>query len=530
MAIADCLSRAHESKTKLEGYKALRNPDLNSWPDIKVPKYCSQEDFEPIADKFLDENPIISNKCQWVEESFSTPQPQSFASVNVVGGSDMLASTEQRILHVSLIDACMTAKDFAKIQREDPALAKLCNSVDPLADGEYTLVKDVLMKKGNDGPRIVVPESFQTDLVKWHHGSFWASHVGSKKMFASLSKYYFWSHMMNTIKDVVQSCKICQYVKPHTVGGVGLGKTKTPTRPNQLVAFDVITGMPRSSKGHNCILVIVDEFTKFATAIELKDKTAASIEHAFRSHWCRFLGFPQQLHSDEGTEVDSSLMSNVCELLEIRKSHTPIYNPKSDGSVERLNQAIGNMIQAYVTETNKDKWHIILPFLVQSYNSLVHTATGYSPNELLFGFNTSHNMVPVVNFDNEILDNSEYLRTLREGQEIKWKIVHQRLKNLKTNRIKNSSQRTHNYQQGDYVLLKDLTPKVAKTDQDKGSKYYKRYKGPYRILQVYPQTLIIVHWQRNLSTENRLIYSHQGDLKKRNIICVHPNQVETFYW
>ena len=529
MAIADCLSRAHESKSKLEGYKALRNPELDKWPDIKLPNNCHYSEFDQVADQFLLDNPIEAQTINWVSEEAPPPVPSSTTKIDQIHSIDHLASPEHRILHVSLIDACMTPKEFSQIQKEDDVVLKLRNGVDDSVDSNYTLVKDVLMKKTEEGLRIVVPESFQKELIKYHHGSFWANHIGTKKLYASLSRYYYWPNMLKMVKATVQACKICQYVKPHTVGGVGLGKSKTPTQPNQLVAFDVITGMPRSSKGHNCILVIVDDFTKYALAIEMRDKTAQSICNAFMSYWCRMMGFPRQLHSDEGTEVDSSLMLSVCELLEIRKSHTPIYNPKSDGSVERLNQAIGNMIQTYVTETNKDKWHILLPFMVSGYNNVVHTATGYTPAELLFGHNTSYNMVPLVNFENELLDKSEYLKTLREGQEIKWQIVHKRLEQLKENRINRSSQKQHDYQIGDYVLLKDLTPKVAKTADDKGTKYHKRYKGPFRIIQKYPQTLMIVHWNENLPEDfHKYKYSHQGDIKKRNILCVHPNQVKPF--
>ena len=526
MAIADCLSRAHESQFKLEGYKALKNPQLNEWPDIKLPQYCEMDEFDEIADKFLQDNPI-EGKIEWISEEPDIPISLSINHITTPTTLDALASYEHRILHVSLVDACMTPADFAHLQQEDEEIQKLRSKADIDADPEYTIVKGVLMKKVVDGLRVVVPMSFRNELIKWHHGSFWAHHVGSKKLHASLARYYYWPNMFKTIKEIVQSCKICQYIKPDTTGGTGIGRTKTPTRPNQLVAFDVVTGLPRTTAGHNCILVIVDDFTKFCTAVEMKDKTAESVASAFINYWVRFFGPPKQLHSDEGTEVDSSLMQNICTLLEIRKSHTPIYNPKSDGTVERLNQSIGNMIQAYVTEYNKTKWNLLLPFMVSGYNNLVHTATGYSPSDLLFGYNTAHNMVPLVNIENELLSKSEYLQILRTGQEIKWRIVNRRLETLKDIRVNNSKQKPHSYQIGDFVLIKDLTPKVAKTAADKGTKHHRRWKGPYRILHQYPQSLIIVHWEKDLPPSEN-IFSHQGELTKRNVILVHPNQCKPF--
>ena len=527
MAIADCLSRAHESQFKLEGYKALKDPKLNDWPDIDVPDYCSYEDFDAIADKFLKENPITGN-VNWISEEPDYPSPLYMPPVLVPETVDQIASKEHRILHVSLTDACMTAKDFAFIQGEDPELVKQIKLAKTDEASDFKLCQGVLTKIVDGDTRVVVPASFRTELIKWHHGSFWANHVGSKKLYASLARFYYWPNMFKDIKDTIRECKICQYVKPDTTGGIGLGKSKTPTKPNQLVAFDVVTGLPRTNSGHCCILVIVDDFTKFCTAVEMKDKTAESVARVFMSHWIRFFGPPKQLHSDEGTEVDSSLMQNISAILGIRKTHTPIYNPKSDGTVERLNQAIGNMIQAYVTEYNKNKWHHLLPFMVSGYNNIVHTATGYSPAELLFGQDTAYNIVPVVNIENEILDKSEYLTALRTGQEIKWQIVSKRLDHLKELRIRNSTDRRNPYKIGDFVLLKDLTPKVAKTAADKGTKHYHRWKGPYRILHIYPNALVIVHWEKDLPKDENT-FSHQGEFIKRHISLVSPNQVKLFH-
>ena len=528
MAIADCLSRAHESQFKLEGYKALKNPQLNNWPDISVPEYCNYEDFDPIADQFLEKYPIVNENINWISEEPEYPPIDRLPMLEPPELLDPLASYEHRVLHVSLIDACMTPKDFALIQLEDPEIVKQRKLATESENSDYVIIKDVLMKKNGEEFRVVVPSSFRNELIKWHHGSFWANHIGSKKLYASLARYYYWPNMFNTIKDVVRACKICQYVKPDTTGGVGLGKTKTPTRPNQVVAFDVVTGLPRTTAGHKCILVIVDDFTKFCTAVEMIDKTAESVARAFMKHWIRFFGPPKQLHSDEGTEVDSSLMQDICTILDIRKTHTPIYNPKSDGSVERLNQALGNMIQAYVTEYNKHKWHLLLPFMVSGYNNVVHTATGYTPAELLFGHDTANNMVPIVNIEHDLCSKSDYLQNLRLGQEIKWKIVNRRLEHLKDLRIKNSPSRNHSLRIGDFVLLKDLTPKVAKSAEDRGTKYHRRWKGPYRIIKEYPQALLIVHWESDLPKGDKLNFSHQGEVTRRNVILVHPNQVKPF--
>ena len=45
-------------------------------------------------------------------------------------------------------------------------------------------------------------------------------------------------------------------------------------------------------------------------------------------------GVPSQLHSDQGPQFESKLMSEVCTLLGIQKNRTTPYHPQCDGLVE----------------------------------------------------------------------------------------------------------------------------------------------------------------------------------------------------
>ena len=55
-------------------------------------------------------------------------------------------------------------------------------------------------------------------------------------------------------------------------------------------------------------------------------------------------GVPRFLHSDQGTQFESSLFSEMCQLLGIEKTRTTPFRPQSDGQSERNIKTLTRMI------------------------------------------------------------------------------------------------------------------------------------------------------------------------------------------
>ena len=98
---------------------------------------------------------------------------------------------------------------------------------------------------------------------------------------------------------------------------------------------------------------------------------------------CRF-GCPVAVHSDQGRQYESVLFTEVCRLLEIRKTRTTPYHPQSDGMVERFNKTLATMLSAYVNENHRD-WDESIPYVMMAYRSSQHETTGFTPNMLMIG-------------------------------------------------------------------------------------------------------------------------------------------------
>ena len=65
-------------------------------------------------------------------------------------------------------------------------------------------------------------------------------------------------------------------------------------------------------------------------------------------------------------------------------SRTSAYHPQGDGQVERHNRTIQDILASYVSQ-HKDDWDLWVDLAVYAYNTSIHTATGFSPYELVFG-------------------------------------------------------------------------------------------------------------------------------------------------
>ena len=71
------------------------------------------------------------------------------------------------------------------------------------------------------------------------------------------------------------------------------------TRKFELVCYDLAGPfLPKTVRGMEYALIIVDHFSKWPEIVPLPDKGAPTVARAIFDHWiCRY-GVPERLHSD----------------------------------------------------------------------------------------------------------------------------------------------------------------------------------------------------------------------------------------
>ena len=104
--------------------------------------------------------------------------------------------------------------------------------------------------------------------------------------------------------------------------------------PMDLVAVDVLSGLPQAHVGSTCIIVAVDYMTKWADAFALPNEEASTCMDALYTGMFSRFGMPNQLHSDQGRNFESKLFSELTKLAGIRRTRTTPFHPRSDGQTE----------------------------------------------------------------------------------------------------------------------------------------------------------------------------------------------------
>ena len=169
------------------------------------------------------------------------------------------------------------------------------------------------------------------------------------------------------------------------------------------------------------------------------------------------VGPPQQLHSDQGQNFESHILSELCKAFQVTKSHTTPYYPMGDGLVERMNRSLLNLLQTF---TQQGDWEQHLQLLLFVYCTTKHSSTGLSPYEVIFGFNP-----PSLHFPNlqtvAILDPGEYSSELRS------KLLEIR-ELVDANIVKSSEQQQRYYKSSSSPQLKE-GQKVLLSNATKGT-------------------------------------------------------------
>ena len=115
--------------------------------------------------------------------------------------------------------------------------------------------------------RTVVPwfELMTDKVMKEAHDTPLSIHPGSTKMYHDLQQRYWWSRMKQDIARYVAECDVCRRVKAeHQKAARILQPLPIPEWKWNKVQMDLLTGLPRSQKDHDAILVVIDQLSKVA--------------------------------------------------------------------------------------------------------------------------------------------------------------------------------------------------------------------------------------------------------------------------
>jgi hypothetical protein len=177
------------------------------------------------------------------------------------------------------------------------------------------------------------------------HGSALGGHSGFPVTYKKLKQLVAWKGMKAATHTFVQSCVICQQAKPNRSKYSGLLEPlPVPNGAWEVVSMDFIEGLPRSGSA-NCIMVAVDNFSKYNHFLPLLHPfTAATVAEAFLNNVYKLHGMPAAIISDRDKVLTSRFWQEFFKLAKVTLQMSSSYHPQT----ERVNQCLKTYLHCFV--------------------------------------------------------------------------------------------------------------------------------------------------------------------------------------
>jgi transposase InsO family protein len=347
----------------------------------------------------------------------------------------------------------------------------------------YILDEDLLfLKSPPSSLRLCVPsnDSLRTLFLQESHDSTFSGHFGADKTYQLLYRDYFWPRMWQDCKAFTESCLLCQKNKSSQSTSGLAQPLQIPSKCWDHMTMDFVVDLPKTKNGFNSITVFVDKFSRMAHFVPSHTTdTAVDVAKLFFHHIFKFHGIPSKIVSDRDPKFTSNFWQALFKLLGSKLALSTAFHPQTDGTTERVNRTLEQMLRNYVGY-RQDDWDILLTPLEFAYNNAPQKATGFSP----FFLNSGHNPnlpsslikpqeTPVPAVDDFI--NELSLLTQRAKDEIT-------AAQIKQQQYQDANRKEELFEVGEEVLLstKHLTPINLKERPSK--KLQQRFVGPFKIL------------------------------------------------
>ena len=299
-------------------------------------------------------------------------------------------------------------------------------------------------------------------------------HASDEKLLKLIKESNIDDKQLNAcVREVCASCEICQKYKPAPLKpAVSL---PLATRFNHVVCLD----LKEHVQGKQWILHMIDAATRYSAARWIKSKRKEIIAAKLFEMWISYFGKPKTLMSDNGGEFDNSLYKEVSQILGIEVIMPPGESPFSNGIVERHNKVLYETMMKTRQDADCDD-DVALAWACSAKNALQNHG-GYSPNQLVFGYNVN---IPTVLTDKlpalSSTTSSEIIRTNLEALHAARKNYIEAENSTKIRKALKHKTRVYteqNFQQGDKVFFK--------------RKSHRGWKGPGSVMGTDGYTVLV---------------------------------------
>ena len=352
-----------------------------------------------------------------------------------------------------------------------------------LQEGPSSDYVDYLLQDGYlfRGTRLCIPRTSVRDFLIWEmHAGGLAGHFGRDKTIDTVEHRFYWPSLKRDVARIVAQCRTCAVAKmKKQVSGL-YTPLPVPDRPWQDISMDFVLGLPRTSRRHDSIFVVVDRFSKMALFIPCsKTSDATRVAHLFFTGVVSRFGLPKTIVSDRDVRFTSYFWKTLWHIMGTHLKFSTAYHPQTDGQTEVVNRSLGDLLRSLVRDRTRD-WDLTLPHAEFAYNDSVNRSTGMSPFEIVTGYRPRRpiDLAPLplhTHVSASALSMAEHIRSLHSDIRRRIEISNEHYKELA-----DAHRRPREFQEGDHVMIRVRPERfpsgVVKKLQARGA-------GPFRVLK-----------------------------------------------
>ena len=145
-----------------------------------------------------------------------------------------------------------------------------------------------------------------------------------------------------------------------------------------------LTGPHCTSDGFKYIFTAICPFSKYAIAVPIRNKEAATVAKVIVDHIFLKWGLCFEILTDCGKEFEAELTTELLRILGVVKLRTSGYEPRTNGAIESWHKVLNSLLARVISDSQRD-WSRWINYVVFCYNASPHSSTGFAPHFVMTG-------------------------------------------------------------------------------------------------------------------------------------------------
>jgi len=381
---------------------------------------------------------------------------------------------------------------------------------------DYTLLDGYLFK----GNQLCIPKTSVREFLIWEvHAGGLAGHFGRNKTILAMEEQFFWPGLKKNVAQIVAQCRTCAVAKQQRQNTGLYTPLPVPDGPWQDISMDFMVGLPKTSRKHDSVFVVVDRFSKMAHFIPCSQTLNASkVAKLFLDQVVKLHGLPKTIVSDRDVKFTSYFWKTLWHMLGTKLKISTTYHPQTDGQTEVVNRSLGNLLRCLVGD-NLGNWDLLLPRAEFAYNSSINRSIGKSPFEVVHGYRPRKplNLIPLPVHTRISKSAESYAQHVKDlHKEINQKI---QTSNELYRHMANSHKRLKEFNEGVFVMIR-LKPERFSPGTMK--KLHARGAGPFKIIKKIGPNAYVVDLPPSYGISSTFSVSDMKEYKEPALIPDEP--------